>query len=217
MHESVKKAFTGFAEQFDGRVSWMYLNIFGLVTTAVGISIDPLELAIELPFVRKEDGTRASTREIRAEWSMIKAESTLVSLGYWACQERTRLRLEDEDIDNLVLNRVLANERMLRRTFPAWEDWPADAQLGVLSMAWVLGPEFTKTWRDFTLACLSGDWADAARKCAMREWGDTCVKSRNRVNAELFGHAAAVTAACLDSTVLLYQHDLRAPRAAFKS
>lgn len=46
----------------------------GLVTTAVGVLIDPVELALPLPWVRK-DGLPATPEEIRAEWQKIKDQA----------------------------------------------------------------------------------------------------------------------------------------------
>jgi hypothetical protein len=203
MHDSVRRAFISFAARFDGRVGWMYLDILGLVTTAVAISIDPIEMAIDLPFVHKSDGRPASADEIHAEWLTIKAESSLVELGCMACRERTSLCLSDSEIDSLAMARLIQNERILRYHFVVWDHWPADAQLGMLSLAWVLGGDFAGVLPKFTAACLDEDWRAAASNCALREWGEPRTNLRNEANAGLFRSAALAAEARLNPGILL--------------
>src|SRR5207244_2818316 len=63
---SIRDGFLAFSRPLEGRVPWMYLDIKGLVKTGVGNLIDPVGLALKLPFVHKADGSPASEVEIRA-------------------------------------------------------------------------------------------------------------------------------------------------------
>lgn len=82
--------------------------------------------------------------------------------------------------------------------FPTLEEYPADAQLGILSMAWACGPGFPRTFKNFTRSVLNGDWAGAAASCKIREAGNPGVVPRNKANRTCFGNAAIVIQGNLD-------------------
>ncbi len=203
MYDSVRSTFPRFTTQFEGRVSFMYLDVKGLVTIGVGNLIDPQSAALGLPFVHKAGGATASRAEIAAEWSSIKANVSLATKGYRACEPLTTLALTDDAIDNLVVQRLVQNEGLLREAFSGWDSWPADAQLGVLSMAWAMGAGFPNSWPKFSGACKAGDFAAAALNCRMIEAGNPGVRPRNDADVKLFQNAATVVAGGLDLSALL--------------
>jgi hypothetical protein len=49
MQASVRAAWCDFNRSLEGWVSWMYLDVEGLVTTGMGNLIDPVEAAFPLP------------------------------------------------------------------------------------------------------------------------------------------------------------------------
>ncbi len=209
MRDSVKKSFNSFTTKFEGRVPWMYLDIKGLVTVAVGNLIDPVDAALGLPFVHKTSKVAATRDEIRAEWTKLKGQTDLAKKGHKACEAITDLRLTDQGMDDLVLAKLTSNEAVLKKTFADWDAWPADAQLGVLSMAWALGPGFPAHWTKFTAAAKAQDWAAAAANCKINETGNPGVKPRNEADVVLFTNAAAVKAKGLDPATLYYPADAR--------
>src|ERR1700687_4125672 len=148
MFPSVQTAFRSFSEKFEGCVSYMYLDIKGLVTVGVGNLVDPVALAQALPFRFKNKpeiptpGAPATPDQIAAEWQKLKGNANLAREGFKACEPITELELSDDDIDSLILARVTGNETFLKRQpwFQDFDTWPADAQLGLLSMAWAMGP-----------------------------------------------------------------------------
>jgi hypothetical protein len=97
-------------------------------------------------------------------------------------------------IDTLVDNKLLQNESFLKRqtAFKDFDNWPADAQLGLLSMAWALGPGFSSSWPKFSAACQKADFDAAAENCQMSAVGNAGVIPRNRADKQLFKNAAAV-------------------------
>jgi GH24 family phage-related lysozyme (muramidase) len=200
----VRDVFLGFTTRFEGRVRWMYLDVKGLVTIGVGNLIDPEGQALGLPFIRKRDRAPASVEEIRSEWRRIKSEQSLARRGYRAAESITELELTDDAIDNLVLGKLDANETTLRRTFPEWAEWPADARLGALSMAWALGAGFPAQYPKFTAAARTRDWTLAAAQCHISEAGNPGVAARNEANFRLFTNAGAVEARGLDPATLCY-------------
>ena len=209
MRDSVKKSFNSFTTKFEGRVSWMYLDIKGLVTVAVGNLIDPVDAALGLPFVHKSTKVAATRDEIRAEWTMLKGKQDLAKKGHKACEAITDLRMTDQGMDDLVLAKLTSNESVLKKSFSDWDAWPADAQLGVLSMAWALGPGFPAHWTKFTAAVKAQDWTAAAANCKINETGNPGVKPRNEADVVLFTNAAAVKATGLDPATLYYPADAR--------
>jgi GH24 family phage-related lysozyme (muramidase) len=196
MHDSVKNYFRAFNEPLEGVVRYMYQDVKGLVTIGVGNLIDPLSAALGLPFVHKGTGTAATTAEIDAEWKKIKNDHTLAKKGHRACQPLTNLELTDATIDGLIATRLALNESFLKRQkpFADFDTWPADAQLGLLSMAWAMGPGFYFHWPKFSAACALADFDKAAANCKMSETGNPGVAKRNTANRKLFENAAAVVA-----------------------
>jgi GH24 family phage-related lysozyme (muramidase) len=200
MYDSVKQIFPSFSKKFEGYVHYMYLDIKGLVTIGIGNLIDPIGAALVLPFVHA-DGSPASSAEISAEWQRLKAHTELAHQGFRAAQQYCTLRLTDDGIDDLVRSKLALNEHyLIAHHFSDFENWPADAQLGVLSMAWALGAGFPATWPHFKAACQAQTWADAAANCRMKEAGNPGVIPRNNANVLLFNTADTVQSGELDKS-----------------
>lgn len=212
MHASVNDIFPTFSKRFEGYVQWMYLDIKGLVTVGVGNLIDPEVSALSLPFV-DHSGAKASAAQISAEWRKLKGMPELAKKGHLACQAITELRLTDADIHTLVRQRLAANEVGLVKTFPEFQGWSADAQLGVLSMAWAMGSGFPAKWPKFKAACLARNWLAAAADCRMKEAGNPGIVPRNDANQRLFQNAHAIAAQGLDPSTLFYPKALHGPTA----
>lgn len=202
MHPSVRARFRSFNEPLEGVVKYMYLDVKGLVTIGVGNLIDPIGAALALPFRYKTKsgapggGQLASKADIEVEWKLIKGKRELARLGHRACAPLTKLELDDGAINHIILTRLSQNEGFLKRqkAFQRFDQWPADAQLGLLSMAWAMGPGFSTGWPKFSAACEKMDFDAAAANCKMSEAGNPGVAPRNRANAHLFRNAAAVLA-----------------------
>lgn len=220
MYPSVQSAFHGFNTPFEGAISFMYQDVKGLVTIGVGNLIDPVQLAQALPFRFKSDGTSASVDQITAEWQAIKNNPTLARAGYRACEPITQLELSDDSINSLVAGRLAQNESFLKRQpwFQAFDAWPADAQMGLLSMAWAMGPGGPETFPKFCAACQKLDFVTAAAECKMDESGNPGLIPRNRANFTLFSNAAVVHAdaaqANFQRAALYYPQVLKAIAAA---
>jgi hypothetical protein len=203
MYPSVRSIFRAFNEPFEGVVRYMYLDIKGLVTVGVGNLIDPVTAATGLPFRFKDKpgittpGKLATRGEIIAEWNRLKVDQNLAQKGHRACAPITNLELDDGAIDDLIGVRLSQNEVYLKRqkAFRDLENWPADAQLGLLSMAWAMGPGGPPKFRHFSMACEKQDFDTAAEQCKISEAGNPGVVPRNQANRTLFHNASAVIAA----------------------
>jgi hypothetical protein len=194
MRQIVKMAFATEVARYEGRTTWMYRDTHenGYITTGKGNLIDPVSLALDLPWLRA-DGELADEEEVLAEWGRVKA----MPRGLRADRYRgpDGLRLSDEAVDDLVQRKLAEFWSVGLRYFPDAEEWPAPAQLGWLLMAWAMGPAFTeptakrKGWPKFKAACLALDWEMAAAECFIPGARDV----RNEEHRRLFLAAASST------------------------
>ena len=110
---------------------------------------------------------------------------------------------------------VAGFEKVLHGFFPDLDEWPADAQMGLLSMAWAMGPHFPRSWPHFSAACEVRQWEAVATphgvpsSCQMHEAGtNASFKMRNAANLVLFGNADVVVARGIDPDILQWPLDL---------
>lgn len=177
----------------------MYLDVKGLVTTCVGNLIDTPHEAAKLPWRHGTEGPHATRDEVFAAWHALKARQDLAKKHWRFAAQLNDLRLTEQAMDELVAKkRGEFYAYMKRHHFPAIDDYPADAQLGLLSMAWACGPGFPRTFKNFALSVVNGDWEGAAAACKIREAGNPGVVPRNKANRTCFGNAAIVVQSNLD-------------------
>jgi hypothetical protein len=132
----------------------------------------------------------------------VKARTDLYLAGGGAFAPLTNLRLTESAIDNLVQGKATDNEIELRKHFPDYDDLPADAQLGVLSMAWAMGADFAPGYPKFTAAVNACDFVECAAQCSMDATGNPGLRPRNTADVKLFTAAAAVVSNHGDPDVL---------------
>src|ERR1700755_2922712 len=79
MHASAQASWQAFITAHEGNVAHMYLDTKGLVTIGIGNLIDPISLALTLPFQFKVNnragvvgGQPATVKEIETEWLSLK-------------------------------------------------------------------------------------------------------------------------------------------------
>ncbi|WP_431968647.1 hypothetical protein [Nocardia sp. bgisy134] len=229
MKAAVRRVWLAFNVPLEGRVPWMYLDSEGFVSTGVGNKLDdtarvraaptPAErtasliAARRLPW-RRPDGSAATGAEVNAAWDAVKNRMDLVAGGNRAFADVSLLRLTDEDIDRTVYGRLdeletLLRGRMVRHgsgavvmPFAAFDSWPADAQLGMLSMCWAMGPRFS--FPAFQDAAFARDWLRCAAACRVNPEIGTVIR-RNDRDQELFRNAFRVEEEQLDPEVLLFR------------
>lgn len=215
MRESVKAAFRDLTVAWEGGyILWMFPDVKKLISGGFGLLLDPVALAMTVPW-RSQDGTLASREQVIAEWSRLKnfVEKNPGS-EFWSWkrfEKQTTLRLTPEDMDAAVLSKVAMNETVLRRGFPDYDSWPADAQLGIHSMAWACGPGIWSQsagrnhWPKLTAACRARDWRTAAVECFMNEEKrNPGIIPRNKGNRVMFMNAAYVEERGHDPDVLIW-------------
>lgn len=194
MRPSVRSRFLEFTAPLEGVVRWMYLDVRGLVTTGYGNLIDSIETALE-PGWRNASGGYASRDEVIAEWNRVKANTSLAKSGHLAAEKVTKLRLDDEAVEELVFRVLYTMNEELVKAYPAFETWPADAQLATLAMAWACGPAFgtagPSPFRGLHKSLLAGDFKSASRQCTINAKGNPGVIPRNKAMKQLYLLAVA--------------------------
>ena len=181
-------SFPAWIEQYEGRKSWLYRDTApaGLVSSGVGLLLDPIALALPLPWLRP-DGAPASQEEIHADWQRVKA------LPRAMLAERYRvpasLHLAEPAIDALTHQTMSSTLRALAHTFPDLATYPAPVQTAILGMAWLAGPYSFAKRPAFVAAVRAHDWKVAADASAIKN----ATATRNDAHRALFLSAAGVT------------------------
>lgn len=192
----------------------MYLDLKGLVTTGAGNLIDNSQAgemytawapALKLPWrVKGEKGRLASQSEIATEWQRVKdAQAERKSLSYWP--QTAKLVLADADLNNLVMDELdLTYSELERRPeFATVGTWPADAELGLISMGWAMGAGFH--FPLFQAAAAKRDFAKMAAECHMDDEYNPGLVPRNRANFVLFMNASVIDRSkAIDPDILVY-------------
>ncbi|HRD67517.1 MAG TPA: hypothetical protein PKY50_15340 [Candidatus Competibacter sp.] len=168
MHASAMNQIVEYFSLFEGSsknnpITWMYLDERALVTTGVGILLDPLESnKHKVKFFRKtatgQAGPEPATdSELKAEFDLVKSKSEPVPdkagerrplsdfAHYKAFEPITNLRIQETAIAGSALGMVTKIDQVVRREFgPDYDDWPADVQVVIVQMAYGGGLEARK-------------------------------------------------------------------------
>lgn len=180
--------------ELEGEVSYFYADTKGLVTIGVGCLVDPIETARNLPMLRK-DGSLATVAEIEADWRAVKNDPLMAKEGHLRARRVTRLRLNEAGMNALLREKLFRFAGDLRKQFPGFNAWPADAQFALLSLSWARGQNnFAGLYPKLTRALKDGDFVGAAAECALAGG----YKARNDMNKACFLAADRVVREGLD-------------------
>ncbi len=213
MFPSVLASFEPFSTKFEGYLPYLYLDNEGLVTTGMGNLVDPVENALNLPWTNP-DGSSTSQSDIMAQWRAVKA-SGAAGTGGGNQAHLSSMRLGDDGIRALIDQKLTNNESILKRRIPQWDSLPADAQLGVLSMAWAMGANFNYPKFMTAINALVPDWDTMVTQCWMPDNANHSPNSdppnlnpglrpRNLANQQLFRNAQQAVSQGLDPSELIY-------------
>lgn len=189
MKPETRSRFVAFTAKFEGCVSWMYLDVLALCTTAIGNLIDPIDAALALPW-KRPDGTDATPSEVAYEWHIVKNRDDMKLHGGGAYAKITKLRLTEDGILLTVTKRLNQMDSALAKRYAGWEELPWQAQLAVLSMAWAAGPAFKAP--KFDAAMKARDWKTCAVESHLNDTHNPGLRPRNDANRKLFEEAAAL-------------------------
>ncbi len=210
MYPAVAANWVKFNQPLEGVLPFLYLDILGYVTTGMGNLVDPIGAARALPW-KNADGSAADAGTITAAWNTVDAlrsdpkgqtQTSGPATQYGqAFGGYTSIRLDSAGIQQAVQTTLTADETQLRTYFPQWDSMPADAQVGILSMAWAMGSGFPATFPQFTAAINAGQYATAAGLSDFRGSG---VATRIAQDKKLFQNAQAVVDGGYDPSVLYW-------------
>jgi hypothetical protein len=138
--QSVLDAMPSLFGHLEGQaLPYMYTDSKGFVTTGTGNLIDPVSSALALPW-KNSDGSPASQSDIETAWQTVKdAWPGVQSVN---SQSLTNIRLDAAGLEALFEQTVKRFKQYLDTEYPGWVNWPADAQLMLLSRSWSWGPAF---------------------------------------------------------------------------
>lgn len=193
MKDSVRKAFVPFTVAFEGGyIGWMFPDVKGLVSTGFGLLLDPVAMALTLPW-KRADGTLASREEIVEDFNAVKNYPNAARLGHKSVEHVAKLRLDNDGLEHAFQGKLNQMESYLKKRFLDFEEWPADAQLATLSMAWACGPAFR--FPKLEAALWLREFDTAAIECFMPEEKTIGgLRPRNAANRILYQNAAIVQA-----------------------
>jgi len=155
-------------KNFEGTIHEMYVDKLGLVTVGIGFLLATAAEAKKLAFTNKKTKKMASAAEIEAEWKRTKA----LGPGANKIVPNPTLELSIIEIEREFRKRAGQFESILKTRSPCnfyfgkLDEWPADAQLGLLAMSWS-GPYKIASFVNFRKACKSMDFAIAAKESHM--------------------------------------------------
>jgi hypothetical protein len=199
MRPAARNAFLDFTTPLEGAVPFLYCDVLGLVTTAIGVLVDPIDMALTLPLRRMPSGELASRDEIAADWHRVKARTDLSHRGGMVYAQIAQLRLDKDGVRTVTDRKLDAMLHRLRLRFDQWDTWPADAQLAVVSLSWACGPAFG--FPKLAAHLRTQDWRAAADECVIRPDHGT-IKRRNEWMRLCLLNAATVYDSMADPAVL---------------
>jgi GH24 family phage-related lysozyme (muramidase) len=182
-------------KEFEGSVSYMYLDTGGNVTVGVGEMLPNAAVAQKFAFVRRADATAkppvlpgpATADEIKADFDNVKKQTPGKLASYY--KQFTKLDLPQSVIDSTLNAEVTQFTVGLTARFPEFPLYPAEACAGLFDMAYNLGiSKLTSLFPTFCKAVKDKDWATAAKECKR---GDPTPDDRNDWTKAQFEKAAA--------------------------
>lgn len=222
MRAAAREAFVPLTVSFEGGyIVHMFPDVKKLISTGFGLLLDPVDLALELDWLRP-DGTTATKAEVAAQWAslqnFVENNPGCEFWSYRRFESKTTLRLSRLGLDQAFKRKIATNLATLLTGFPDFETWSADAQLGAMSMAWAVGAGYwspkagKRYFPKLTAALRTRDYETAAEECFMDEEDENPgIIPRNAANKVLFGNAGIVERTGLDPAVLYYPRDLSIP------
>ena len=149
MRASALAAMVRFNGPNEGVEPFLYTDSLGKVTCAMGHLCDSVEAATGLGWVNP-DGSPADAATIESAWTTVKNAWPAVSSVN--CASLTAIRLPAAAINAITAGDVARFETTIRQYVPAYDSWPADAQMAIMSMSWAMGAGFLPGFPQFMAA-----------------------------------------------------------------
>jgi hypothetical protein len=187
MYSTVSAIIRKFLSLYEGEVREMYIDNRGLVTTGVGNLLSDPAAACQYQWEPIGGGGPVEPSDVRAEFNRVASSDTKAKIPDWATMGGgnfiaaakklgiVTLQLTTDSYRRIFTEKLAGLESTMKGTpgFEDYETYPADAQMGVLSVIWAngaggfVGPRkedrrLHKTWPNFTAACKRRAWLEIA-------------------------------------------------------
>ena len=190
MHRGVQERLLVFLREFEGVRRGMYVDRVGLVTAGIGFMFRTADDATNLAWWHPANRI-ATRREILDEWQRVKS-------GTRAVEGQSPLLLAQSTVDRAFATQVRMREQILSQVFTKWNEFPADAQLGLLAHSWLFASRAAiEAWQGgrYAAAVREGRWKNAGELSlweAIRNPSQTRQANRAAGMRRMFDNAAIV-------------------------
>ena len=146
-------------ERYEGRVLHMYLDTEGYVTCGIGHKISGIHDLSSINWIRSGEARSA----LEEYYALRRLPAGRLAMFY---EPYCELRISNSQADQILENDIMDFLYYLAGKFPGFRDFPENARLAVLDMAFNLGVEgLVKKFPNCTAAIRRQDWRTAAAEC----------------------------------------------------
>ncbi len=184
-----KAVFLQHLKAVEGFATHMYKDTANNVTVGIGLLLRDASDAKKLPFVIKGTNTPAHPVHIENAFNVVKNSSTSGAAGAAAFEPLTNIEISLAEATIRALNAMDDFLRQLSspKFFPEFGTYPTTVQMGILDLAYTLGPTGTRdTYKKFTAATRRRNWKLAAKESDRSQVSST----RNGIVDQWFNQAA---------------------------
>ncbi len=184
-----KAVFLQHLKAVEGFATHMYKDTANNVTVGIGLLLGDASDAKKLPFVIKGTNTPAHPLHIENAFNIVKNSSKSGAAGAAAFEPLTNIEISLAEATVRALNAMDDFLRQLTSSnfFPEFGTYPKTVQMGILDLAYVLGPTGTRdTYKNFTAAVRRRNWKLAAKESNRSQVSST----RNGIVDQWFNQAA---------------------------
>jgi|SRR5882762_186298 len=161
-------------------IAWLYLDIKGWVTTAIGLQVVSALAALNLKFMSPDGSRPATPAEIENDYARVRGMPYGQQFGAKFYKSATSPLLPDVEQHRLLVSQVNSCETDLRRIYPGYDSMPDPAKIALIDMRYNLGPVklAPPKYPLFNAAVAKRDWLTASQQCA-RNVNDKGFAERN--------------------------------------
>jgi len=169
----VRKSLTIKLEEYEGRLSHLYLDSVGCVTVGVGHLIANRNDMASLRLMSGGGGKpvqAATLKEKQDEYDTIAKQPKGYRAGWY--EKHATLTMRDPDIDALLAAHIasfhtkLVNAYTKAKGYPKeFGSLPHDVQLALFDLIFNVGPTGLTKFTQFNASIKAGDWKKAAEQC----------------------------------------------------
>ncbi len=194
-----KAVFLQHLKAVEGFATHMYKDIANNVTVGIGLLLRYASDAKKLPFVIKGTSTPANPVHIENAFNVVKNSATAGAAGAAAFEPLTNIEISLAEATIRALNAMddFLCQLTSSKFFPEFGTYPTTVQMGILDLAYTLGPTGTRDkYKDFTAAVRRRNWKLAAKESDRPQVSST----RNGIVDQWFNQAAKQERFFIDPT-----------------